>query len=375
MRIGLVAPVYERVPPLLHGGTERTVALLADNLQARGHTVTVFASGDAQVQARLAAPMSAALRYTEVPDPTTATLLHITEAYERASEFDVMHNHAGPLAFPFARAARTPTVTTVYDRLDRPGVDRIYQNFVEQPLVATSGSQRAVLPESDWRATIHGAVDIRQFRFRADPGDYLVYVGRIGPEKRIEWAIDLAREVDRRLVIAGWVSPADEKYFDDVLAPRIRGASHVDDLSEIEDWEKDALLGGAYAFIYAASDPGASGLPLLEAMATGTPVVAAAASPATELIRDGVTGFVCDSLGDMAAAIDAVPKLDRKAARTHVARRFSPAALARSYEQVYQRLIEDQPRSVTGGLVAVPAFQADVAIHGNGTLVMAAQSE
>src|SRR5919199_1530705 len=120
MRIGLVAPVYERVPPLLHGGTERTVALLADNLQARGHTVTVFASGDSQVQAPLAAPMSAALRYTEVPDPTTATLLHITEAYERASEFDVMHNHAGPLAFPFARAAQVPTVTTLYDRLDRP---------------------------------------------------------------------------------------------------------------------------------------------------------------------------------------------------------------------------------------------------------------
>ena len=376
MRIGLVAPVYERVPPVLHGGTERTVALLAEGLQARGHTVTVFASGDSQVQAPLAPPVSCALRYSEAAiDPTTATLLHITEAYERASEFDLMHNHAGPLAFPFARAAQIPTVTTVYDRLDRPGVDLIYQNFVEQPLIATSWAQRATLPASDWRATIHGAVDIRQYRFRADPGDYLVYVGRIGPEKRLEWAMDLAREVDRRLVIAGWVSPADERYFDYVLAPRIRGASHVEDLAEIEDWEKDALLGGAYAFIYAASDPGASGLPLLEAMATGTPVVAAAASPATELIRDGVTGFLCDSLGDMAAAIDAVPKLDRKAARAHVARRFSPAALARMYEQVYQRLLEDEPRSVAGGLLSAPAFQADLAVHGNGTVAVAGRSE
>jgi glycosyltransferase involved in cell wall biosynthesis len=136
-------------------------------------------------------------------DATTATLLHIAEAYERASEFDVMHNHAGPLAFPFARSSKVPTVTTVYERLDRPGVDRIYQNFVEQPLVATSWAQRARLRGGGWRATIHGAVDIRQFRFRADPGDYLVYVGRVGPEKRLEWAIDLAREVGRPLVIAG----------------------------------------------------------------------------------------------------------------------------------------------------------------------------
>jgi glycosyltransferase involved in cell wall biosynthesis len=334
--------------------------------------VTVFASGDSQVQAPVASPISRALRYSDAPiDPTTATLLHIAEAYERAPEFDLMHNHAGPLAFPFARAARIPTVTTVYDRLDQPGVDRIYQNFLEQPLVATSWAQRATLPASDWRATIHGGIDIRQYRFRADPGDYLVYVGRIGPEKRLEWAMDLAREVDRRLVIAGWVSPADEKYFDYVLAPRIRGASHVEDLSEIEDWEKDALLGGAYAFIYPANDPGASGLPLLEAMATGTPVVAAAASPATELIRDGVTGFLCDSLGDMAAAMEAVPELDRKAARTHVARRFSPAALGRTYEQVYQHVIEDVPRSVVGGLLANPPFQVDLAVHENGAVAVA----
>jgi glycosyltransferase involved in cell wall biosynthesis len=345
MRIGLLAPVYERVPPLLHGGTERTVALLAEGLQARGHTVTVFASGDSQVRAPLVAPMRRALRYSDPSmDPTSATLLHIAQAYERTLELDVMHNLAGPLAFPFARLSNIPTVTTVFDRLDGPGVDRIYEAFTEQSLVATSWAQRARLPGADWRATIHGAVDIRQFRFRAHPGDYLVYVGRVGPDKRLEWAIDLAREVDRKLVIAGWVAPEDEEYFDYILAPRIRSASHVEDLAEIEDWEKDALLGGAFAFVYAASDPGASGLPLLEAMATGTPVVAAAASPASELVRDGVTGFLCESLGDMAAAMDAVPKLNRKAARTHVARRFSPAALARMYEQVYTDLLEDTPR-------------------------------
>jgi glycosyltransferase involved in cell wall biosynthesis len=344
MRIGLLAPVYERVPPLLHGGTERTVALLAQGLQARGHTVTVFASGDSQVSAPLVAPMTRALRYSEpLIDPTGATLLHIAEAYEQTLELDVMHNLAGPLAFPFARLSSIPTVTTVFDRLDRPALDRIYENFAEQPLVATSWAQRARLPGADWRATIHGAIDLGQFRFRAHAGDYLVYVGRVGPEKRLEWAIDLAREADRRLVIAGWVAPEDEDYFDHVLAPRIRSAPHVEDLAEIDDWEKDALLGGAFAFVYPASDPGASGLPLLEAMATGTPVVAAAASPAIELVRDGVTGFVCESLGDMAAAINGIPKLNRKAARKHVARRFSPAALSRMYEQVYADLLEDRP--------------------------------
>jgi glycosyltransferase involved in cell wall biosynthesis len=371
MRIGLLAPVYERVPPLLHGGTERTVALLAEGLQARGHSVTVFASADSQVGASLVAPMKRALRYSDpLMDPTSATLLHIAEAYERTSELDLMHNLAGPLAFPFARLSSIPTVSSVFDRLDRPGVDRIYENFAEQPLVATSWAQRARLPGADWRATIHGAVDIRQFRFRASPGDYLVYVGRVGPEKRLEWAIDLAREVDRKLVIAGWVAPEDEDYFNYVLAPRIRSAPHVEDLAEIEDWEKDALLGGAFAFVYAGSDPGASGLPLLEAMATGTPVVAAAASPASELVRDYVTGFLCESLGDMAAAIDAIPKLNRKAARTHVARRFSPAALARMYEQVYEDLFED--RQDTADVLSGRHLQDHhPGISGNGAVALA----
>ena len=167
-----------------------------------------------------------------------------------------------------------------------------------------------------------------------------MYVGRVGPEKRLEWAIDLTREVDRHLVIAGWVAPDDQAYFDDVLAPRLRRASHVLDLTEIEEWEKDALLGGACALVYTADNPGASGMPLLEAMATGTPVVAAGGRPASELVRDGVTGFVCASLGDMAVAVKRVAQLDRKASRAHVARRHSPATLARAYERVYVQLLE-----------------------------------
>jgi glycosyltransferase involved in cell wall biosynthesis len=344
MRIALVAPIFQPVPPARHGGAERTLALLSDALVRRGHDVTLFASGDSQVSVPLVAPIARALRSDEPPsDPTAATLAHLSEVYASASAFDIIHNHAGPLAFPFARHSTTPTVTTTYDRLDRVEVRSAFEAFPEQPLVATSWDQRQALPSSDWRATIHGAVDLRRFSFRSEPGDYLVYVGRIGPEKRLDWAIDLAREAGRRLVIAGWVAPEDQAYFDHVLAPRIRRGPHVEDLAEIDDWEKDALLGGAYAFLYPAADPGASGLPLLEAMATGTPVVALEASPADELVRDGMTGFVCHSLGDMLAALDEVGELDRKASRTHVARRFSPAAMARAYEQVYARLVDASP--------------------------------
>jgi glycosyltransferase involved in cell wall biosynthesis len=344
MRIALVAPIFEPVPPARHGGTERSVALLADALARRGHDVTLFASGDSRVSVPLVAPIGRALRSGTPPtDPTTATLAHLSEVYARASAFDIIHNHAGPLALPFARYAPTPTVTTTYDRLDRAEVRRAFEAFPEQPLVATSWAQRQALPSSDWRATIHGAVDLRQFSFQGEPGDYLVYVGRVGPEKRLDWAIDLAAEAGRRLVIAGWVAPEDEAYFDHVLAPRIRHAPHVEDLAEIDEWEKDAVLGGAYAFVYPADDPGASGLPLLEAMATGTPVVALEASPASELVRDGVTGFVSQSLGGMLTALDEVGDLDRKASRTHVARRFSPTAMARAYEQVYARLLDAVP--------------------------------
>jgi glycosyltransferase involved in cell wall biosynthesis len=281
-------------------------------------------------------------------------LLHVAKAYERATEFDVIHNHAGPIAFPFARASSVPTVTTTYGRLDARGMRQLFDSFSEQPLVATSWAQRSHLSRADWRATIHGAVDIHQFRFRADQGSYLVYVGRIGPEKRLEWAIDLAREVGRRLVIAGWVSQSDELYFDHVLAPRIRNAPYVEDLAEVEDWEKDALLGGAYAFVYPASDAGASGLPLLEAMATGTPVLAVEGSPASELVRDGATGLVCKSLGEMVDAVKRVPGLDRKASRNHVARRFSPAALARRYEQVYFGLSGNPCRATSLQMLVPP---------------------
>jgi glycosyltransferase involved in cell wall biosynthesis len=208
-------------------------------LPQRGHNVTVFASGDSQTPVPLFATVRRALRYADSSiDPTTATLVHLPELYDRASEFDVIHNHVGPLAFPFMRSSPVPTLTTVYGGLDRVEVRRAFEVFAEQPLVATSWAQRAVLSGSDWRATIHGAVDLRQFHFRADPGEYLVYVGRVGPEKRLEWAIDLAHEVDRRLVIAGWVAPEDQAYFDDVLAPRLRRAAHVEDLAEIEEWER-----------------------------------------------------------------------------------------------------------------------------------------
>jgi glycosyltransferase involved in cell wall biosynthesis len=191
MRIGLVAPIFEPVPPVRHGGTERTVAMLADALLQRGHNVTVFASGDSQTRAPLLATVPRALRYADSSiDPTTATLVHLPELYDRASEFDVIHNHVGPLAFPFMRSSPVPTLTTVYGGLDRVEVRRAFEVFAEQPLVATSWAQRAVLSGSDWRATIHGAVDLRQFHFRADPGEYLAYVGRVGPEQRLEWAID-----------------------------------------------------------------------------------------------------------------------------------------------------------------------------------------
>jgi glycosyltransferase involved in cell wall biosynthesis len=171
------------------------------------------------------------------------------------------------------------------------------------------------------------------------------------------------------------VAPEHEAYFEHVLAPRIRRASHVEDLAEIEDWEKDALLGGAYAFLYSADDPGASGLPLLEAMATGTPVVALDASPASELVRDGVTGFVRQSLGRMLTALEEVGDLDRKASRTHVARRFSPAAMARAYEQVYARLLD--AAAVSGLSSELPLAETDggilagAAASANGTAASA----
>jgi len=346
LRIAMVAPLMEAVPPVKYGGTERVVSLLTEELVRRGHEVTLFASGDSRTSANLIPCSERGLRLDPtVTDPIAYILTQLDEVYRRADQFDVIHNHLDYLAFAMAHLSRTPTITTTHGRLDLPEVRRVYRAFASLPLVAISQNQRASLPGVNWAGVVYNGIDVDQFQFRSEPGDYLVFLGRISPEKRPDRAIELARDVGMRLVIAAKIDPVDQDYYDHAIAPLIAAhPSLIEFIGEVDEHGKDALLGGAYAYLFPIDWPEPFGLTMAEAMATGTPVVAFRAGSVDEVLEDGVTGFVCDSLSEMADAIPRVKELDRHASRERAERLFSPSAMADGYERAYTSALETTGR-------------------------------
>jgi glycosyltransferase involved in cell wall biosynthesis len=337
----MVAPLMEPVPPPLYGGTERVVSLLTEELVRRDHAVTLFASGDSQTAAELVPCCEQGLRLDPaVSDYLAYTMTQLGAVYRRPGEFDVIHNHLDYFAFPSARLSPTPTVSTTHGRLDLPEVQRVYADFPEQPLIAISEDQRSYLPEARWVGTVANAIALDAYSFHPDPGDYLVFIGRISPEKRVDRAIEIARDVGMRLVIGAKIDPVDEAYWEQAVKPTIEANSDlIEFVGEVGEHEKDALFGGAWACLFPIDWPEPFGLTMAEAMATGTPVVAYRAGSVPEVVEDGMTGFVCESVAEMAAAIAQVKELDRRACRARVERLFSPAAMADGYERVYTALL------------------------------------
>jgi glycosyltransferase involved in cell wall biosynthesis len=340
MRIAMIAPLVEPVPPPLYGGTERVVSVLVEELVRRGHDVTLFASGDSRTTARLHATTPRGLRLDpEVRDYVASTVLHVGEAYRFANEFDILHNHVDYIAFPFARLCAVPTVTTTHGRLDLTEIRRLFSAFPEQPLVSISHAQRDPVSRLNWVGNVYNAIDIANYRFQPRPGDYLVFLGRIAPEKRPDRAIEIARDAGIRLVIAAKIDPIDRDYWEHAIEPLVQSSPLIDYIGEVDEREKDALLGGAYAYLFPIDWPEPFGLTMVEAMATGTPVIAYRAGSVPEVVVDGVTGFICDTVHGMVEAVGRVAQLDRAASRRHVEQRFTPAVMAAGYEAVYVQIV------------------------------------
>jgi glycosyltransferase involved in cell wall biosynthesis len=332
----MVAPIAESVPPVLYGGTERVVSVLTEELVRRGHDVTLFASGDSQTAATLVPCSRIGLRLDpDVRDYVAYTLIELSEVYGRAAQFDLIHNHVDYLAFPFARLTGAATITTAHGRLDLTEVQRLYRVFPEVPLISISDDQRTHLPEANWAATIPNGIDLSGFHYRPERGDYLVFLGRISPEKRPDRAIEIARDAGMKLIIAAKIDPVDRQYFEHAIEPLIRHNPNVEFIGEVDERGKDELLGGAYAYLFPIDWPEPFGLTMVESMATGTPVIAYRAGSVPEVVVNGVTGFVCDTVTAMVQAVERVPELNRADCRRHVERHFSSTTMADRYEQVY----------------------------------------
>jgi glycosyltransferase involved in cell wall biosynthesis len=360
MRIAQIAPVCESVPPGGYGGTERVVSWLTEELVRRGHRVTLFASGDSDTRARLVPVVETALRLGGRFDPTMAHVLAVGMAKRRASEFDVIHAHVDYLAFPAFTESDPPVVSTLHGRLDVEGLAPVVGHFGRFPLVSISDAQRAPLPGANWLATVHHGLPLADYPMGSGAGDYLLFVGRMSPEKRPDVAIDVARRAGVRLVLAAKVDRVDQAYFDAVVRPLL-GEPGIEFIGEVGQAEKVALLRDARALLFPILWPEPFGLVMIEAMACGTPVVARRCGSVDEVIADGRVGIVCDGDEDIVRALDAAREIDRAACRRWVEQRFSVERMATGYERLYRRLVEARkfgsPRVRT--LHPVPAMAGD----------------
>ena len=286
MRIGVLAPIAWRVPPRHYGPWELFASLLTEGLVSRGHDVTLFAAGDSVTSARLCSAVPRGWSEDAGIDPKVAECLHISQVFERASEFDIIHNSFDFLPLTYSGLISTPVVTTIHG-FSSPQIVPVYAKYNDGTFyVAISDADRH--PALGYAATIHHGIDTGAFKFAPDPGSYLAFFGRIHPDKGVVAAIDTAKATGLPLRIAGIVQ--DEAYFEREVAPRLDG-DQVQFFGPVAAEDRSAFLGGAVALLHLIDFDEPFGFSVVEAMACGTPVIAFDRGSMPEVIIDGVDGF------------------------------------------------------------------------------------
>jgi glycosyltransferase involved in cell wall biosynthesis len=344
MHIAQIAPLTEAVPPKLYGGTERVVANLCDALVQLGHEVTLFAVADAQTDAKLIPVRDRPLRLDPAPlkSDIAAHLSMLHEVRRRAWQFDILHFHIDLLHFPVFEHQAERTVTTLHGRLDLTDLEGVYERWRQFGLVSISDHQRTPLPFVNWVGTIPHGLPTHQFVFRARPQPgYLAFLGRISPEKRPDVAISIARRAGIPLKIAAKVDRVDREYFETSIAPLLDHPL-IDYIGEIREDQKSEFLGNARALLFPIDWPEPFGLVMIEAMACGTPVIAWDRGSVPEVIDHGVTGYIVDSEEEALAALSNIEQIDRRTVRAVFERRFAARAMARSYLDLYARLLKSR---------------------------------
>ncbi len=336
MRIAQIAPLRVAVPPRDYGGTERCIAALTDSLVDAGHEVTLFASGDSQTRAQLAPIVPQALTFNLNIDFVAHHTAALAAIYRQSHQFEVMHSHLEYLTLPFAAMSNTPTVLTLHGRLDKPEFARVYRQFHDANYVAISHSQQATLPDLNWVGVVHHGIDVDDFRFYPHSGNYLAFVGRISPEKGPNVAIEVARRTGIPLKIAAKVDPTDREYFEREIKPLLDDPL-IEFLGPVDEQGKREVMGNALALILPIQWPEPFGMVFIEALACGTPVLTCPSGAAPEILEDGVTGFLCRTVDELAeAALRVRHDISRMQCRMYAKRRFDAEHMARGYAAVYE---------------------------------------
>ncbi len=339
MRIGILGPISWRVPPRHYGGWELVAHHLTEGLARRGHQVTLFASGDSVTTAHLVSvvprPLSedADLRRHSRAWET----LHAAAAFERAGEFDLLHNHLGCYPVCWSPLCPVPLLTTLHGSAAEEDSKLIYERFRDGPYVSITDAERALAPDLRYLATVYNGVDPAQFPFDPAVGEYLLVLGRMSPDKGIHLAIEVAERAGLPLVLAGIVPPENTQYFAEHIEPHLNERIRYVGPADLK--RKGELYAGARAFLHLITYDEAFGLTMVEAMACGCPVIAVRRGSVPELIVEGQTGFIVDGVDGAVAAVGQLANLDRAAARRHVEAHFTVERMVEGYEAVYRQLV------------------------------------
>ena len=352
MKIAQVAPLYESVPPKTYGGTERVVSYLTEELVAQGHEVTLFASGDSKTSANLIPGTPTSLRLTEnAVDHLAHHVAMLDDVLRMAPEFDVIHFHIDYMHFPMSRYFSLPALTTLHGRLDLPDLKPLYKRYADAPVVSISFAQRRPLPRINWVANIHHGLPDDLLPFQPEAGKYLAFLGRISPEKRVDRAIEIAKRAGMPLKIAAKIDSADREYYDTTIKHLMNDA-HVEFVGEIGEHEKGEFLGNAYAYLFPIDWPEPFGLTMIEAMACGTPTIAFDRGSVSEVMQEGLTGFIVDDMDEAVAAVDKISSVERTACRNVFEKRFTAARMAEEYSDLYQAMATDPSAAPPSRFVA-----------------------
>ncbi len=339
MHIAMLAPIAWRTPPRHYGPWEYVTSLLTEELVACGHDVTLFATADSQTSATLHGVCPQGYEENRALIPKVWECLHISELFEHAVEFDIIHNHFDYLPLTYSGLTSTPLVTTIHG-FSSPGILPVYKKYNGRVFyVSISDSDRS--PELDYIKTIHHGIDITQFDFQPFADDTLLFFGRIHPDKGAREALEIARAGNKKLILAGIIQ--DQAYYDEFVAP------HIDDhkvvyFGSVGPDQRSRLLGNACALLHPIGFNEPFGLSVIESMACGTPVIAFDRGSMPELIQNGKSGFLVNTVAEAVEAVARIDEIDRVLCRRHVEKHFTVERMTREYIQVYEMILKDRPQ-------------------------------
>lgn len=346
LRIGMISPLFESVPPKYYGGTERVVANLCQGLKQAHIEVTLFASGDSQFTENLVAVTDQAIRLKPgiTLEPHAYTLKMISLVEKQAARFDVIHNHHDYWMLPLSQMTPTPLLTTLHGRLDLPELPSAFESFPRSSYISISNAQRSPMKNLRWIDTIYHGLQLENYRYYENPGQYLAFLGRISPEKRPDWAIEIAKKSGVPLKIAAKIETGpNQDYFNSTIKHQIDG-KFIEYVGEISEEEKSQFLGEAMALVFPIDWPEPFGLVMIESLATGTPVLARPKGSVPEILSQGVTGFIHDQIDDLAARVSDIPQLSRARCREWVETHFSLTKMTQQYIKAYQTLSDSNSK-------------------------------